>query len=744
MALDLSVLNETQKEAVLDTEGYVLVLAGAGSGKTRVLTYRVAHLVDSGISPYCILAITFTNKATAEMKIRLTTLLGEENGVWISTFHSLCATVLRKEADKIGYQKNFSIYDESDSSRVLKKVLREKHLEDSPMKDRFALFIGDAKNRGITPKELLTDISGIEENAELIVEVFERYEELLKLANAMDFDDLLYKTKTLFTECPDVLRRYQMRFRYIHVDEFQDTNGVQYELVKMLSKQWGNLFVVGDDDQSIYGWRGAVVENILNFDKEFPEAKIHKLLRNYRSTSSILDAANNVIRNNQSRHRKELFTECGKGVRVEYCNAYNDRQEAEHVVEQIISLKRFHGYKNSDFAILVRANSLTRNFESLLNGSRVQYRVLGGFKFFDRKEVQDVIAYLRMVSNTHDSEAIERIINFPARGIGDTTVEKLSTYARQNMVDLFDVILESGAGALSGSAQKKVEEFKQLVSDLVSNKTLSLTEYVHYLIERVGFREAYEKSGKEEDEVRYENIMEFERHVKDFARTHEGATVESFLETVRLAPEREEEIYDGEMVTLATMHAVKGLEFKVVFLVGCEEGIFPTARAVKESADSIEEERRIMYVAITRARERLYISCCGRRFRFNKIENMLPSRFIAEAKGGEQEEPYRVFSERRRQLDGISRQTMGRDGEREIVTPAKFGREAFAQTPAKPVARNSDTAGYVSGAKVLHPTYGEGTIIMVAGTGAEKVATVAFPKLGVKKFALAMANLKLL
>ncbi|MBQ9114730.1 MAG: UvrD-helicase domain-containing protein, partial [Clostridia bacterium] len=438
----LSNLNEVQRQIVTDTEGKLLVLAGAGSGKTRVLTHRVAYLVaEKGVWGSNILAITFTNKATAEMRERLDDLLGLDHGVWISTIHSLAARILRRFGEYIGYDKNFSIYDESDSARMIAKVVTEAQIDDNRIKEALKEHIGKAKNDGMSPEEYFHEINGLVNDAELIVKLFARYEELLKQNNAMDFDDLLHKLKKLLLTSEECLNFYQNKFRYIHVDEFQDTNKVQYEIIKLLAGKWGNLFVVGDDDQSIYGWRGAKVENILNFDKEFKDAKVYKLLENYRSTEEILNCANNVIQNNKARHEKRLFTNRGKGLKVEYYNAWNDRNEAEWVVGKIESLIYYNGYRKKDFAILVRANSLTRMFEQMLQSTRLTYRVVGGFKFFDRKEIQDVIAYMRAVANARDNAALERIINFPQRGIGDATIDKLDIYSRESQISTLNVLL---------------------------------------------------------------------------------------------------------------------------------------------------------------------------------------------------------------------------------------------------------------------------------------------------------------
>ncbi|MFA5449429.1 MAG: UvrD-helicase domain-containing protein [Clostridia bacterium] len=741
MEFDVSVLNDAQRNAMTDTEGAVLVLAGAGSGKTRVLTHRVAHLVlDKGVSPYNILAITFTNKATAEMRERLEQLLGENNRVWISTFHSLCYTILRMHTAEIGYEPNISIYDESDSGRLIKKALREQSLDGSSVKDIIRNHISTAKNKGLSPGAYYATIRGDTPHDEDIYRLYTRYEELLKLSNALDFDDLLHKTNELFDEHPEVLSKYQNRFFYIHVDEFQDTNAVQFDIVKKLAAKSGNIFVVGDDDQSIYGWRGADIKNILNFNITYPNAKVHKLLENYRSTSKILEAANNVIRHNKSRHEKELFTNLGSGVRIEYYSAYNDYQEAEWVVDSIISLRRYYGYQNKDFAILIRNNSLSRLFEKKLSASRLNYRIMGGFRFFDRKEIQDVIAYMRVANNTSDSEALERIINFPRRSIGETTVERLSEYSRQHMVELIDVIRNADVnGAVPSGAAKKVKEFGNLITDIANKKSLPLYEFVTYLVDQVGFEKAYMSTGKEEDENRWENIQEFLRHIQEFAGSNANADLDTFLQTAALQPERQE-IYSGDSVAIATMHSVKGLEFRVVFIVACEEEIFPSSQSIK--AGEVEEERRVMYVAITRAKERLYISHTINRFRFNKVQNFLPSRFIDESRGIIKENSYEVYGKKKAYIEGRGTKYGYEGAEREIIP--RRANHIPKTLEDKPKIFNRDVSGFVGGARVAHSIYGEGKIILVLGEGDEATATVLFPKLGIKKFKIALAPLKLL
>lgn len=742
--LDLSCLNESQKKAVMDTEGAVLVFAGAGSGKTRVLTYRVAYLIDNDVSPWNILAITFTNKASAEMKERLSYMLGDYNDVWISTFHSFCAKILRMHASKMGYSNNFSIFNESATERTVKRVLREKHLEEKKYLGKIRNHISAAKNAGLDPDNYFNHIRlRNREDAITIAECYERYEEILKENNAMDFDDLLIKTIDLFRRNEEVLNYYQNRFKYIHIDEFQDTNAVQLELAKMLSSKWNNIFVVGDDDQSIYGWRGADVRNILDFEKFFKEVKIHKLTQNYRSTQEILDVAYNVICKNKSRADKKLFTDRDKGVKTLYKVAFNDHQEAEWVVENIISLKYHRDYKNSDIAILVRTNALTRLFEVKLREKGIGYKVYGGFKFFDRKEVQDILAYMRILANPLDNEAITRVINFPKRGIGDSTVDALELYCNEKGISLFDGIIDIHYNdTLTATVKNKIQSFKDVLNDLITAKaTMPLYEFTIYLVEKLELEKVYNEKNKKEDENRWENVVEFISHVKDYTKTKPEASVEEFLQTVILESDAGE-AEDEEKLILSTMHSVKGLEFKAVFIAGCEEGIFPSVMSMNDGDNGIEEERRVMYVAITRARERLFVSCAQKRFRYNKEQGFIPSRFLYEAMGEErikpkEEQPKESFFERNYKNIGYD-DAYPTSPRKNAILPSK----PTIQMP-KTTVYNKNTDGFVSGAKVKHKRYGIGTIIVVEGEGMAKSATIAFKDLGIKKFTLSNAPLEL-
>lgn len=745
LTLDLSCLNESQRKAVTDTEGAVLVFAGAGSGKTRVLTYRVAYLINNNIDSRNILAITFTNKATIEMKERLNQMLCGCNNTWISTFHSLCANILRVHAEKLGYTPNFSIFNQSATERTIKRVLREKNLDEKTFKDKILSHISKAKNAGLDPDNYFAEIRLRTRDAITIAECYERYQEILKESNAMDFDDLLLRVIDLFNNHEEVLSYYQTRFKYIHIDEFQDTNSAQLEIAKLLSGKWHNIFAVGDDDQSIYGWRGADISNILEFEKNFPKVKIHKLTQNYRSTQEILDVANKIICKNQKRSPKKLFTDKSRGINTLYQIAYNDNQEAEWVVNNILSLKHHNDYNNSDIAILVRTNALTRTLETKLKENRIGYKVYGGFKFYERKEIQDILAYMRILTNPLDNEALSRIINFPRRGIGERTIEELQSYCTTKGISLFDAIMDINNNKhLSSAVTSKLNSFKELLDKLVIAKmTKSLYDFTIYLVEELELEKVYNLTDKKEDENKWENILEFIAQIKEIQEKTSSITVEEFLQSIILDSNMNIEEDEDDKLVLGTMHSVKGLEFKAVFIVGCEEGTFPSNMSLNEGIDSIEEERRVMYVAVTRARERLYISCAQRRFRYNKVQYYTPSRFLYEAKGEERQQPNYGIAQ------GGTAESYGQIGYNQAY-PSSPRTQSQILPPkpsiqmAKPKIYNKDTDGFVSGAKIKHKRYGEGTIVVVEGQGVAKNATIAFKGLGIKKFKLLNAPIELI
>ncbi len=710
-----TLLNEEQLKPVTDTQGAVLVLAGAGSGKTRVLTYRIAYLIEKcGVSPYNILAITFTNKAAGEMKERIHAVTGQD-GMWVMTFHSFCARVLRNDADKLGHSRNFSIYGEAETDRIITRILKEGFPEDTDKKKTIRWHISAAKSIAMTPEQYSLRIKDHPECA-LITQVYEKYEEELAKNNAFDFDDLLLKTFLLFAMHKDVLEKYQDRFLYVHVDEFQDTNKIQFLLVKMLVRKYGNIFVVGDDDQSIYGWRGADVGNILNFKKDYPDCRIYKLERNYRSSGNILKTANKVIANNAGRMGKQLWTDREDGVDVSYRSLGDDKTEADFVLEQIMNLVKNHGYKYSDFAILVRINSLTRVFEDRMSSYGMPYRVIGGFKFYERKEIKDFIAYLRMAVNPADGESVTRIINFPKRGIGDACVDALISACAEKNVSLFDGLMILDELDLSSAYKKKLSPFAALAADISENKDkMPLDEYVKYVFDRIDFYSAYDIDDPE-GRTKLENIDQFLTSVHEFCADNPDVKLEEYLQTLSLLTDADE-TDEGNYITIATIHGVKGLEFRCVFIVGLEEGIFPSLRSDTTSAD-VEEERRIMYVAITRAKERLWLTNAGRRFRFGKTESNPVSRFVKESG---------LIAAARKSEERTVHHTVQKALRREI--PPAFGRPAVTAT--------KDISVFKQGATVNHPKFGKGVIQEVTGENAR----IAFEKMGVKVLNLRLAPL---
>lgn len=709
-------LNEEQIIPVRDTDGQVLVLAGAGSGKTRVLTYRIAYLIgELNVLPYNILAITFTNKAASEMKERVRSVTGE-SGVWVSTFHSMCASILRSEITALGYGKNFTIYTETESDRLITKILKSLGVDDvAKHKSNCRWHISNAKNHLKDPKDYALLVAG--DDGELACRVYERYEEELLISNALDFDDLLVKTVQLFKLYPEVLEKYRNRFNYILVDEFQDTNQVQFLLVRLLAGKDGNLFVVGDDDQSIYGWRGAEVGNILNFEKYYPNSRVYKLQRNYRSSANILNCANAVIKNNASRRGKELWTDKSGGVKVEYQSCYDDRAEAEFVIKQIDNLHRQNGLKYRDFAILMRVNSLSRQFEEKLNLYSLPYKLFGGFKFYERKEVKDLLAYLRLMANHSDADALTRIINFPKRGIGDAAVQKIVDYGKNHGMTPYDVVLNIEKTDIPNATAKKIAVFKELLCDLqLALEEMPLNEFIDYLVESLDLTREFDSSDSE-GYNKLLNINEFAVSIKEYASDNPSNTLADFLEQVALISDLDGVKDDDDFITLATVHAVKGLEFKCVFVVGLEEGLFPVGRSMNSTAD-LEEERRIMYVAVTRAKERLYITNTTQRFRFGKIESNIASRFVKEAGLGKPVDPDDMPSKKH---------------SRYIPSISGYTSNTQANTPSK------DLSEFVAGAKIVHRTFGEGDIIEVRGD----IAKISFPKLGVKQFNLCIAPIVL-
>ena len=776
----LQKLNEEQLKPVLDTEGAVLVLAGAGSGKTRVLTSRIAYLVEEkGVYPSAILAITFTNKAANEMKERLSAMVGGAENMWICTIHSMCVRILRMFADRVGYNSNFSIYSETERANVIKKSFAECGYDDEKLLKNVKFHIANAKMLGQDPQEYAennADAKGIRE----ITEVYAAYCDHLKKNNAMDFDDLLTQALRLLETDKEALEYLSGRFRYIHVDEFQDTNAVQYEIVRLLSTVHGNLFAVGDDDQSIYGWRGAKIENILEFEKDFPGAKVYKLERNYRSTKNILKLANTVIKNNGRRKDKVLWTENDEGAEPQYYQAETENDEALWVTRTINALMRRQGYRFSDFAILMRINALTRAYEQEFAKYSVPYKVFGGFKFYERKEVKDLLAYLRVINNPFDSEAVSRIINVPKRGIGIRTVEILEEYAADNDLSVYDAVLDVDELPLNAGSRQKVHAFGALLKSLVlKGAEMSADELIRDVINDSGILTMY-ADDSDESISKKANIDEFVNSVDEFCRMNKEATLADFLNQVTLSSDTDE-MDESDYVTVATIHSVKGLEFKVVFVVGMEENIFPVSRAAYDD-NELEEERRLMYVAITRARERLYFTRSRSRYLYGERSMTLQSRFMNELSSVmEVEPPHRPFAQggpqrrwgssyggygstyggygRRSSFSRSARSDEDEYGYRSDLAPDE---EMPAPAPARytphwhthnvtGVHKKQDTSAqnggekdytkFRAGVKVKHPKFGSGIIVSTRGEGAALVANISFAGVGIKSLSVQIAPL---
>ena len=726
----LEKLNEEQKNPVINTEGAVLVTAGAGSGKTRLLTHRIAYLIyEKGVAPYNILAITFTNKAANEMKKRVDEMTGGNNSVWISTFHSLCVRILRSNIDQIGYTKDFSIYSDIEKSRILKDIYKRLSIEDDATKKSIEYHISNAKNHNLSPKQYEEQL--FFGSKQEVIKVYELYQEELKKNNALDFDDLLTKTLSLLLSKKDVLEYYQDKFKYIHIDEFQDTNEVQYQISKLLAGKWGNIMIVGDEDQCIYGWRGANIDNIANFGRDFPNCKVFKLEQNYRSTKKILSVANMVIKNNDQRIDKTLWTENEEGTDVKFMCAPSDHKEAEFVVRTIADYVRNKGYSYSDFAILLRLNATSRLFESYLNNAGIPYKVLGGFKFFERAEIKGIIAYLRAVVNPFDNESVTRIINFPKRGIGDSTVDKLKEIAQDR--NLLEVILHLDLyPQISGATKTKLEGFATLYKDLQSKKDLPLNEFVEYLIERAGFNTAFE-SGSEEDIARKLNVGEYLDSVAEFVKANPDFTISDYLQSITLTSDIDN-LTDDNNVLISTVHAVKGLEFPIVFIVALEESLFPIVRKGGEKESDIEEERRLMYVATTRAEEELFLSCATRRFLYNDEKFNAPSRFLKEMGFAPEKQMLGTgFS------SGLNSSYQGNN----FNSTSKPANSMSSFMQNKINQQKKDLSAFVAGAKVFHPSFGIGVITDDSKLQSQRMVTVNFDIVGNKTLSLDYAPLQI-
>lgn len=710
-------LNREQQQAVQHTEGPLLILAGAGSGKTKVLTVRIAYLLAQGVNPYEILAITFTNKAAKEMKSRVEGLVGDvANRIWLSTFHSFCAKFLRFELDNfLGYNSNFTIYDTSDSQVVIKAALKALNLDDKyyPVGAMISA-ISDAKNKLMFASDFRKQARDFYQQK--VADVYEYYEKELRKNNALDFDDLLLVAVKLLQSNAAVLDKYSKRFRYVMIDEYQDTNHAQYLLAYLLSSHWKNIAVVGDADQSIYAWRGADIQNILDFEKDYPNCKSIKLEQNYRSTKIILDAANAVIDNNEGRPEKNLWTDKTEGAKIQHFTAQSEHEEAAFIGDTIVKKHDIHGVPYGDMAILYRTNAQSRVLEEALIKRALPYTMVGGTKFYDRKEIKDVLAYLRVLYNPFDDLSLLRIINVPKRSIGATTVSKLQDYARENGTSLFMTLTQLHlVDSIKGKTKEKLEEFGILIFTLVAEMDdKSVLDILEAILDRTGYLYQLEESTDPQDQARAENIGELLSVAKDFQDTNPTGTVEDFLEQVALVNDVDSFEQEDSKVTLMTLHAAKGLEFPIVFLGGLEEGLFPHSRTLM-NPEEIEEERRLAYVGITRAEQELYISNATTRTVFGRTSSYLPSRFIDEI-------PAEL-------VDGLRAKRKVPDDIKQTV-PRHMS--VTSRPVTKPIIRNEVIADWKVGDTAIHSKWGNGKVVNVSGEGAGMKLTIEFPTQGVR------------
>lgn len=702
-------LNPMQRRAVETTDGPLLVVAGAGSGKTRVLTHRVAYLLsEKQIHPWNILAITFTNKAAREMKERIVSLTGSyAEDIWISTFHAMCVRILRRDSNLLGISRNFTILDPSDQLTVIRQVLKEENLDPKKFEPRSILHkISQAKNRLAGPEEMRQTARNLYD--EVAADVYEKYQEKMRTNESLDFDDLLMETVRLFKTCPEVKEYYQRKFQYIHVDEYQDTNHAQYVLVKILAEHHRNICVVGDSDQSIYRFRGADIGNILNFERDYPDAQQIKLEQNYRSTKTILQAANHLIAHNTERKPKDLWTDNAEGEKIRLFEAGTEHEEAFYVAETILEGIK-NGNRYSDYAVLYRTNAQSRVIEEVMMKASIPYTVVGGIKFYERKEIKDVLAYLRLIVNPHDDLSLTRIINVPRRGVGAASLEKIRAYASANGLSMFDALLEMEEIGLTRRTIRPLENFVSFIRELHAMvEYLSAVEITEEVLKRSGYREELKKENTLEAASRLENIDEFLSVGQEFEKRNEDKSLIAFLTDLALVSDvdqlDEEEETSAETVALMTLHSAKGLEFPYVFLVGVEEGIFPHSRSLDDESE-MEEERRLAYVGITRAKKELHLTRARIRTIYGQTSSNMPSRFLNEI-------PPHLMDDK---------------------TPKQAG-APFANRTINKSYRPNDEQNWQVGEKAKHRKWGVGTVVKVQGEGEDMELNIAFPApVGVKK-----------
>lgn len=748
----LEKLNDRQAEAVKSYSGPLLVLAGAGSGKTRVLTYRIAYLIEhAGVSPHHILAITFTNKAASEMKERVDALLGAvSEKMWVSTFHSSCVKILRREITHLNYDSNFVIYDSSDQQTLVKQCLKELNIDDKKYPPRAVISaISQVKNKLWEPHTY--EKRAYDFYQETIAKIYRLYQSKLKHNNALDFDDLIMKTVELFQLFPDILDQYQERFQYIMVDEYQDTNHAQYRLINMLAAKYRNLCVVGDDDQSVYHFRGADIQNILDFERDYPEAKVVRLEQNYRSTKSILEVANEIIRNNSGRKEKRLWTENPSGYPISLYTAQDEHQEAYYVAKNVIYEHDRKERPYTDFAVLYRTNAQSRVIEDIFMRNNIPYTIVGGLKFYERKEIKDVMAYLKVISNPADSISLQRIINVPRRGIGDASIAKAAEYARDHQVTLFRAFgMAEEISTLAARIAKPMSQFTRFIEEMQELKyNSSVTELAREVLTRSGYLQELEAEHTIEAETRIENLNEFLAVTDEFDKGINGS-LEEFLAGVSLVADIDNLDEKTEAVVLMTLHSAKGLEFPVVYMIGMEEGVFPHSRSMLENTE-LEEERRLCYVGVTRAREELHMLHAAQRNLYGNYMHNMPSRFLKEIPDHLLRhtgiEGPRSYSETGGSKTGFS--SFGSSGgssslNNGISSSGSIG-GLGATTPSRAATGNAPKISgedFVLGEKVEHGKWGQGVIVSVKGEGLDAEVSIAFPGVGIKKLIARYAPIK--
>nr|WP_302518054.1 DNA helicase PcrA [Limosilactobacillus mucosae] len=734
-------MNDKQAEAVLTTEGPLLVMAGAGSGKTRVLTHRVAYLIEEqGVNPWNILAITFTNKAAREMQERVGKLLGESaRDIWVSTFHALCVRILRRDIDKLGYNRAFTIADTSEQRTLMKRICSELNVDTKKYDPRAILSaISNAKNA----MQTATDYAALNSHAnnplnQIVAKAYVLYQKELENSQALDFDDLIMKTIELFEKDPETLEYYQNKFHYIHVDEYQDTNDAQYQLVTLLAAKYKNLCVVGDADQSIYGWRGANMNNILNFERDYPEAHTVMLEQNYRSTQTILKAANEVIANNLVRKEKNLWTENGTGEKISYYRAQNEHDESQFVVSKIQAEISEHGYHYNDFAVLYRTNAQSRMIEETFMKSTVPYTMVGGHKFYDRKEIRDILAYLTLIVNPRDAMSFERVVNTPKRGIGPGSVDKLRQFANENGWSLLEAAQNvTLANAISARIRAKIEDFGRLMADLTKEADyLTITELTDEILTKSGYLQMLKAENDLQAQTRQENLEEFKSVTQEYDQKHgedEGDNRQklmNFLSDLALVSDQDDVDEEAPKVTLMTLHAAKGLEFPVIFLVGMEEGIFPLYRSLSNEKE-LEEERRLAYVGITRAKRKLYLTNAYSRMLYGRVQRNQPSQFVEEIN-----DDLIKFENADSSGKAKSMNTPFAKAAAQTTTFTAQRRAHGLKHSAKQesTGTGADKKAWKVGDKVQHKKWGQGMVVSVNGSGNDMELDIAFPNEGVKR-----------